>query len=347
MKVNSFYLRAASIACTLLLFNACGKDGEPDKPSPEDNTSTVVEAPGSRPPEPPQSEPSAPTRQEQPVVPANWIGTSAEYAATFEERLEDAEVEKIITVEVPLLENAPDDAEPTTREEVVSDPHQFGRLYARAEARPHTGVITRIYLSGAPEFRATFKDGFRNGIAYWWSAEGVLLKAVEGWGGLEKELDVNATASPLEAVKAELADHETDPSRPVFRGGSTDFDKWGRHDDEGRLIDARTGEVISGLIQLYGSDGKVQMEEHYQNGQLHGDTKHYHANGIQSMKVPFSGGKKFGTETWWGDNGLKTYEANYLNDELNGLETIWDETGAIVTQYRYQDGKLVETVYER
>ena len=106
MKVNSFYLRAASIACTLLLFNACGKDGDPDKPSPEHNTSAVVEAPGSRPPEPPQSEPSAPTRQEQPVVPANWIGTSAEYAATFEERLEDAEVEKIITVEVPLLENA-------------------------------------------------------------------------------------------------------------------------------------------------------------------------------------------------------------------------------------------------
>lgn len=347
MKVNSLYLGAASVACALLFFNGCGKDGGPEEPSQEGNASAASGTPENKPPPPPQTSPSAPTREDQPAVPANWFGTSAEYAATFEERLEDAEVQKTITVEVPVPENAPDDAEPTTREEVISEPHQFRRLYARADSRPHTGVITRVYLSGAPEFRATFEDGFRKGVAYWWSPEGVLLNAVEGWGALEKELDVNATASPLDAVKEELAGHESDPNKPVFRGGSSDFDKWGKHDDDGRLTDARTGEIVSGLIQLYGPDGKIQTENHYQDGQLHGDSKTYHASGVQSMKVPFSRGEKSGTETWWGDNGLKTYEANYLNGELNGLETTWDETGAIITQNRYQDGKLVETVYER
>ena len=256
-------------------------------------------------------------------------------------------MEKTITVEVPVPENAPIDAEPTTREEVISEPHQFKRLYVRANASPYTGALTRVYLSGAPEHRATFENGFRKGIAYWWSSEGVLLRAAEGWGALEKELDANATASPLDAVKEELAKHEADPNKPAFRGGSSDFDKWGKHDDDGRLTDVRTGEIVSGLIQLFDDNGKIQTEEHYQDGQLHGSTKHYHANGVQSMKVPFSHGEKSGTETWWGDNGLKTYKANYLNGELNGMETTWDETGAIVTQNRYQDGKLVEAVYER
>ncbi|SVB71798.1 uncharacterized protein METZ01_LOCUS224652, partial [marine metagenome] len=54
-----------------------------------------------------------------------------------------------------------------------------------------------------------------------------------------------------------------------------------------------------------------------------------------------------GTDTWWGDNGLKSYEANFVNGKMNGLETIWGEDGSISSQLRYNDGKLVETVYTK
>ena len=65
------------------------------------------------------------------------------------------------------------------------------------------------------------------------------------------------------------------------------------------------------------------------------------------MKTLFARGVKTGTETWWSDNGLKTYEANFVNGNLNGLETVWDENGVIISQHRYQEGDLVETIVEQ
>ena len=45
-------------------------------------------------------------------------------------------------------------------------------------------------------------------------------------------------------------------------------------------------------------------------------------------------------------NGAKKLEEFYKGDLRHGLSTTWDENGSIVEQRRYDDGKLVETLFE-
>jgi len=45
-------------------------------------------------------------------------------------------------------------------------------------------------------------------------------------------------------------------------------------------------------------------------------------------------------------NGAKKLEKFYKGDLRHGLSTTWDENGSIVGQRRYEDGKLVETLFE-
>ena len=349
MKRNLFLLFNILTSLGLTFLASCGDDAtqsaKPDGDEIAPATPSLEKPEVSR-----QARPSAPLRTDEPPPPSEWVGNSAYYAATFEERMEVVEREKTIVVQIAIPDTDGVEIEAASRneEKVVVEPVNLMRLYVRAGSLPFTGSVTRLYLSGTPEFHATFGNGFRTGIAYWWNAGGKLLQAVKGWGDEEEELDVNAIADdPLSQITQKLAATEPDPNKPIFRGTHDGFDDWNNYGEDGKLVDGSTGEVVSGQIKLYGENGKLESETSYLDGQMHGASNSYHANGVQSMKMLYSRGEKTGTETWWGDNGMKSYEANYSNGKRNGLETIWDETGAILSQQRYQEGELVETVYEK
>lgn len=350
MKNSHRVLFSLISCCALFLFSGCGD--EPIEPSGGnsglDSNHVDTKNSPSVPAEPPrQSEPSAPSRIDEPPPSADWIGNSAHYLAKFEERYENAEMQKKILVEVPDEGGEVEGSESKLEEQIVNEPVEVKRLYVRTIDKPYNGRITRLYLSGSPEHQANFDSGFRTGIAYWWSPDGKLVRAVRGWGNDLEEVDVNSIANPFDKVVAEVANRESKPDQPVFRGSAKSFEEWNKYDAENRLTDATTGEVVSGKVKLFGDDGKLQSESNYQNGLVHGFSNSYHSNGVQATKTVFSNGEKAGTETWWGENGLKSYEANFVNGKMNGLETIWSEDGSIASQLRYSDGKLVETVYSK
>ena len=337
------------LTCLALIFlGACGDDKpqNPGKASTHDHEDSKVEGEASEPSR--QAQATAPVREQEPPPASNWVGNSAYYAATFEERMDTAIREKTteVLVAVPSEDGVENEA---SRKEtkVVTESVNLLRLYVRSGSTPFTGSVTRLYLSGAPEFHSTFDDGFRNGIAYWWDKNGNLTQATKGWGDGEVNLDLNATANPIQEILQELAKSAAEPDKPIFRGTLGSFDDWNGYDDEGRLLDGSTGEIVSGEIKLYGEDGKLESEAGYLEGVKHGASNNFHQNGVQSMKTLFARGVKTGTETWWSDNGLKTYEANFVNGNLNGLETVWDENGVIISQHRYQEGDLVETIVEQ
>ncbi len=300
-------------------------------------------------PEPPpgQSQPSALSRMEEPIPSGDWSGNSAYYLAKFEERYENVERLKKILVEVPDEGEETEGSKTKLEEQIVSEPGEVKRLYVRALDQPYNGRIIRLYLSGSPEYQANFESGFRTGVAYWWSPDGKLVRAATGWGNELEEVEVDSIVDPFDKVVAAVANREPESDRPVFRGSAKSFDEWNKYDAENRLTDGTTGEVVSGQVKLYGDDGKLQSESNYLDGVVHGFSNSYHSNGVQATKTIFSNGDKAGTETWWGDNGLKSYEANFVNGEMNGLETLWSEDGSISSQLRYNDGKLVETVYTK
>ena len=45
-------------------------------------------------------------------------------------------------------------------------------------------------------------------------------------------------------------------------------------------------------------------------------------------------------------NGVMKLEEFYKGDLRHGIFTTWDENGSILEQRRYDDGKLVETLFE-
>lgn len=351
MKRNLFLLSNILTGLGLTLLASCGDDATQSVKPNSDSDKIAPVDPGPKMPEVSrQARPSAPLRTDEPSPSSQWVGNSAYYAATFEELMEVVEREKTIIVQIAIPDTDGVEVEAASRneEKVVLEPVNLMRLYVRVGTLPFTGSVTRLYLSGSPEFYATFENGFRTGIAYWWNADGKLLQVVKGWGGDEEELDVNAIADdPLSQITQKLAAREPDPNKPIFRGTQDGFDDWNNYDADGKLVDGSTGEVVSGQIKLYGEDGKLESETSYLDGQMHGASNSYHTNGVQSIKTLFSRGEKTGTETWWSDNGMKSYEVNYSNGKINGLETIWDEAGAILSQNRYQEGELVETVYEK
>ena len=348
---NSHRVLFSLISCyALFLFSGCGD--EPIEPSGGnsglDSNHVDTKNSPSVPAEPPrQSEPSAPSRVDEPTPSADWSGNSAYYLAIFEERYENVVTQKKILAAVPNEGEETEWAKPKLEERLVTEPNEVKRLYVRAVDQPYNGRIIRLYLSGSPEYQANFESGFRKGIAYWWSPDGKLVRAVTGWGNDLEEVDVNSIANPFDKVVAEVTNREPESDQPVFLGSAKSFEKWNKYDAENRLTDGTTGEVVSGQVKLFGDDGKLQSESNYQNGLVHGFSNSYHSNGVQATKTVFSNGEKAGTETWWGENGLKSYEANFVNGKMNGLETIWSEDGSIASQLRYSDGKLVETVYSK
>ena len=348
---NSHCVLFSLISCyALFLFSGCG-DEPIQPPDSESNSSSdkVDRHNAALSPVPPsgQSQPSAPSRVDEPIPSADWIGNSAHYLATFVERYENIERQKKILIEVPDEGEEAEGSKPKLEEQIVNEPVEVKRLYVRTIEKPYNGRITRLYLSGAPEHQANFDSGFRTGIAYWWSPDGKLVRAATGWGNDLEEVDVNSIENPFDKVVAALANREPESDQPVFRGSAKSFEEWNKYDAENRLTDGTTGELVSGQVKLYGDDGKLQSESNYQNGLVHGFSNSYHSNGVQATKTVFSNGEKAGTETWWGDNGLKSYEANFVDGQINGLETIWSEDGSISSQLRYSDGKLVETVYSK
>ena len=348
---NSHCVLFSLISCyALFLFSGCG-DEPIQPPDSESNSSSdkVDRHNAALSPVPPsgQSQPSAPSRVDEPIPSADWIGNSAHYLARFVERYENIERQKKILIEVPDEGEEAEGSKPKLEEQIVNEPVEVKRLYVRTIEKPYNGRITRLYLSGAPEHQANFDSGFRAGIAYWWNPDGKLVRAAKGWGNDIEEVDVNSIVNPFDKVVAEVANREPESDQPVFRGSAKSFEEWNKYDTENRLTDGTTGELVSGQVKLYGDDGKLQSESNYQNGLVHGFSNSYHSNGVQATKTVFSNGEKAGTETWWGENGLKSYEANFVNGKMNGLETLWSEDGSIASQLRYSDGKLVETVYSK
>ena len=102
---NSHRVLFSLISCyALFFFSGCGdepiepSDGESDSSSDKIDQHNVALSPV---PPSGQSQPSAPSRVDEPPPSADWIGNSAHYLAKFEERYENAEMQKKILVEVP------------------------------------------------------------------------------------------------------------------------------------------------------------------------------------------------------------------------------------------------------
>jgi uncharacterized protein len=102
-----------------------------------------------------------------------------------------------------------------------------------------------------------------------------------------------------------------------------------------------------GVIKANYADGKPAVEEHYENGTLHGEEKIYYKNGKLFSHFNYSYGDYEGLQiTYYPDGKIRT-KRNYLMDDEHGSCEWYDETGKLERIEHYEFGYLngICTVY--
>lgn len=220
----------------------------------------------------------------------------------------------------------------------------YRRLFVRADDRPYTGSINRLYLSGTTEFSGNYEKGYLEGLAYRWRYDGSFDYSIRVKRGMIVE-DATINEGGFQVHAEEDQEDAVVSSEPIFVGSYDNLAEWTKvvlEEEIEYLLDKRTGRKVTGGLKVHNKDGTISYYSEYKDGKLHGRNEKWHDNGVKSTDSNYANGVKHGLETWRDEeSGLKTWEANYLNGKQHELETTWDENGTILFQRSYQNGQLV------
>ena len=198
---------------------------------------------------------------------------------------------------------------------------------------PFSGEVLRHFLSGKLEHYSKYQDGFRVGMAYWWDENGLVTKAMKGWGRNSEIRSFRGFPKSLRYLfrNARLG-RPSQSEAFIFSGTQSDWKEWAWEtteigSDQLYKYQRETGLHLNGQVRIFSDQGTLKLLQTYENGFLEGEVKEYYENGVQSLLCEFKAGLKEGKETWWSESGLKTYEAHHKEGKLEGLNTTWDKDG--------------------
>lgn len=264
-----------------------------------------------------------------------WVGSMYNYKSDFLEVFENHEIPR----------NAPIGTGPEykiKRDENDTGliPVSMGRLRIRKDNAPYTGKIFQHFLSGELEHFANYRNGFRNGPAYWWGKDGNLTKVSEGWGYNYQEIPITKESeNPIGTLTQEM--RKINPllkETALFAGFQKEWEEWSAVNSDGLTFPVSTGVYITGDVKIFSEDGNLETIRRYKDGLLEGELANYHPNGKQAKSVEYTAGQKNGKEIWWQNNGYKSYSANHVEGKLHGKTFSWDERGYLVSQSEFDMG---------
>lgn len=280
----------------------------------------------------------APQLEAEIIHPSGFVGNIFSYRRTFIETDENIEIPR-----TPPLGAGPEYILKRDENDSGLIPVSKRRLRLRKDNSPYSGKIYLHFLSGEIEHFSLYKNGFRQGKAYWWKKDGNLSKVSEGWGFDYKEIELEEVSeNPVYDLQSEM--RQLFPSNiysATFSGTYETWRKWSTVNSDGITICLENGENLQGDVRIYSSDGFLKDIKRFNNGLLDGESASFHSNGVQATSIKYRNGVKDGKETWWSDKGLKTYSANYLDGKLHGSICSWNERGFLISEAKYIDGNPV------
>lgn len=280
----------------------------------------------------------APQLEAEIIHPSGFVGNIFSYRRTFIETDENIEIPR-----TPPLGAGPEYILKRDENDSGLIPVSKRRLRLRKDNSPYSGKIYLHFLSGEIEHFSLYKNGFRQGKAYWWKKDGNLSKVSEGWGFDYKEIELEEVSeNPVYDLQSEM--RQLFPSNiysATFSGTYETWRKWSTVNSDGITICLENGENLQGDVRIYSSDGFLKDIKRFNNGLLDGESASFHSNGVQATSIKYRNGVKDGKETWWSDKGLKTYSANYLEGKLHGSIFSWNERGFLISEDKYVDGNPV------
>lgn len=124
--------------------------------------------------------------------------------------------------------------------------------------------------------------------------------------------------------------------------------------------------VLNGAKTWYSDDGKIVLEENYQNNKVEGEQKAYYENGNIKSVVTYKNGRIVGIEAlaqdgtvlhksdlskgtgvwrYFWENGKVLEEGRYKNWKKDGVWVKYRENGEVDVTTIYKNGKLVSQVW--
>ena len=102
------------------------------------------------------------------------------------------------------------------------------------------------------------------------------------------------------------------------------------------------GNLFSGYLVAYYSNGSLKEKSGYANGKLSGKSLTWFPNGNLETERYYKNGEKDSINTGWYENGQKRFEFHFKNGLYNGINKEWYESGAMLSQVTYNMGKEVK-----
>ena len=90
----------------------------------------------------------------------------------------------------------------------------------------------------------------------------------------------------------------------------------------------------------YGNDVKVEYEEPYVNGEIHGIVKHYYENGQLLCEEPYVRNKKQDISKAYYITGELLAETPFVDNKEHGIEKVYYENGQVKEETSYENGKM-------
>ncbi|AWI26028.1 toxin-antitoxin system YwqK family antitoxin [Flavobacterium pallidum] len=101
--------------------------------------------------------------------------------------------------------------------------------------------------------------------------------------------------------------------------------------------------ALNNKYQIFGEDGKLQIEAMYDKGLLQGSRTEYFSNGNVYKKESFKNNDYEGIQEYYTEDGKLRLKAAYQNDELHGNTEIY-ENGKLSVTKKYDSDELIDII---
>jgi len=99
-----------------------------------------------------------------------------------------------------------------------------------------------------------------------------------------------------------------------------------------------------GFMRIYYPNGKIEKEDHYEQGVLQGESRSYTERGILFHVKNWSNGALEGKATLYNSKGMISMETNYRNGQRDGEERLYHKNGKVEAIFIYKDDRLWQSV---
>lgn len=209
----------------------------------------------------------------------------------------------------------------------------------------YSGVYKRFNLLGALESKGTYVEGSAEGERIWYFTDGSIEiigtyandKRDSLWKYYYEKDKLSSEVNYVDGEREGVSKHYSFEGvlileKKYMRGNLIAY----------RLPTSKGNEWVefsgTGTIRATHPNGKIALEEAYQNGLLHGSIKSYFSNGqLQSLKN-YQYGDYDGPQTYYYPDGKVKLKESYISDEAHGRWEKFDTSGRIEWVMNYSHG---------